>query len=331
MSSVVVITRSIDEIKPHPNADKLELAVVGGWQTVVQKGTYQPGQSVTYVPPDCLVPPEVSDRWGVTKYLSNGRVRAVRLRGEPSYGFVVPPEGEPGKNVAESLGIKKWQPPIKFSVGDCEPAHSLFCEYTDVENLRHYTDVFTPGEPVIYSEKIHGTNSRIAIIKTPDGDIRIAGSRTMQRKQAENSVYWFPWADPAVEAAMVRLAASAKLMVIMYGEVYGKVQSLRYGKPNGLAYAAFDVMVDGAFLSHDEFVAATDGVARVPVVERGLFSVEAAARLSGGRSLIDGAEHIREGVVVRPERERRDPKIGRVILKYVSDAYLCGDFDAPSE
>jgi hypothetical protein len=38
MSTVVVTTRTIAEIKPHPNADRLELAVVGGWQTVVPKG-----------------------------------------------------------------------------------------------------------------------------------------------------------------------------------------------------------------------------------------------------------------------------------------------------
>ena len=35
--------------------------------------------------------------------------------------------------------------------------------------------------------------------------------------------------------------------------------------------------------------------------------------------------HIREGLVVRPLQERTDPKIGRVLLKYVSDSYLFGE------
>ncbi len=35
--------------------------------------------------------------------------------------------------------------------------------------------------------------------------------------------------------------------------------------------------------------------------------------------------HIREGLVVRPLQEQTDPKIGRVLLKYVSDSYLFGE------
>jgi hypothetical protein len=41
--------------------------------------------------------------------------------------------------------------------------------------------------------------------------------------------------------------------------------------------------------------------------------------------LIADEPHMREGVVVKPARERTDPKVGRVILKYVSDTYLFGD------
>jgi hypothetical protein len=35
-----------------------------------------------------------------------------------------------------------------------------------------------------------------------------------------------------------------------------------------------------------------------------------------------GGGHIREGVVVKPTIERTDPKIGRVVLKYLNDDYL---------
>ncbi len=35
--------------------------------------------------------------------------------------------------------------------------------------------------------------------------------------------------------------------------------------------------------------------------------------------------HMREGVVVKPLHERTDPKLGRVVLKYVSDLYLFGE------
>lgn len=35
-----------------------------------------------------------------------------------------------------------------------------------------------------------------------------------------------------------------------------------------------------------------------------------------------GANHIREGVVVRPIEEVLDPKVGRLILKYLGDDYV---------
>lgn len=331
MSSIVVLNRRIENIKPHPNADKLELAVIGGWQVVVGKGSMSEGQLVTYVPPDAIVPSHHAERWGVAKYLSNGRVRAVKLRGEPSYGFAVPAEGEEGRNSAEALGITKYQPPMKFSCGDSEAEHPAFTQYTDVENLRHYTDVLDRGEEVVVTEKIHGTNSRIAIIKDEFNDRRIAGSRTMQRVHAENSIYWFPWTIPEIAAIMEQLAARASVSAILFGEVYGKVQSLRYGLPQGLGYRAFDAMVDGKYLDVHEFISLVPLNLRVPVLYVGEYNPDHVVSLSKGRTMIPGADHIREGVVVRPHFERYDPKVGRVILKYVSDDYLCGDFDAASE
>ena len=84
MSSLIVPIAAIDAVMPHPNADRLEIAVIKGWQVIVSKGTYQPGDRVIYVPPDAVVPVAWSDQWNVTKYLQKGRVRCARLRGEPS-------------------------------------------------------------------------------------------------------------------------------------------------------------------------------------------------------------------------------------------------------
>ncbi|NJL70820.1 MAG: hypothetical protein HC888_04025 [Candidatus Competibacteraceae bacterium] len=54
--------------------------------------------------------------------------------------------------------------------------------------------------------------------------------------------------------------------------------------------------------------------------------VEQVAALSKGDSIVaaeKGVKQIREGIVVKPfEKERTDPKVGRVILKYISDDYL---------
>ncbi len=85
-----VLKLKIDSVGPHPNADRLELARVRGWQTVVRKGMWTEGDECVYVPVHAVLPLELSDKLGVTQYLSKGRVRAARLRGEVSYGILMP-------------------------------------------------------------------------------------------------------------------------------------------------------------------------------------------------------------------------------------------------
>ena len=123
---------------------------------------------MTYIPIDAVIPAEHSDRWGITKYLSHGRVRCARLRGEPSFGVIVDrddPAWPEGMDVQDYYGITKYVPPVKMGAGDAEPSHPLFVEYTDVENLRNFPGVFTEGEEVSVSEKIHGTSCRLGLVE----------------------------------------------------------------------------------------------------------------------------------------------------------------------
>lgn len=327
MSSLIVEVSRIDRILPHPNADALELAHIKGWQCVVSKGKYAAGDKVTYVPIDSLLPVELSDRLGVTKYLSKGRVRCARLRGEPSFGLIMDVEDASwpeGTDVKERYGITKYVPPLRPSAGDAEPPHPLFAGYTDVENLRNFPGVLTPGEEVVATEKIHGTNCRVGVIEGEP----MAGSMEVRRKRPADelmsaSTYWFPYTVPGVRALLEDMARSAR-QVVLYGEVFGsKVQTLHYGCRGTLGFRAFDLLVDGHFADPDAFAAACarHGVPTAPVVYRGPYALEAIAGVSGGKTLL-GDDHIREGVVVRPVTERTDPKVGRVILKYISDEYL---------
>lgn len=44
--------------------------------------------------------------------------------------------------------------------------------------------------------------------------------------------------------------------------------------------------------------------------------------LAEGKSVVPGAKHVREGVVVRPVKERQHRNTGRVVLKWVGVGYL---------
>lgn len=329
MSSLIVEVCRIDAVLPHPNAQRLELAHIKGWQCVVPKGRYAPGGLVTYVPIDSVLPVELSDRLGITKYLSNGRVRCARLRGEPSFGVIMDVEDAAwpeGTDLREHYGITKYVPPLRPSAGDAAAPRPLFVPYTDVENLRNFPGVFADGEAVVVTEKVHGTNCRVGVV---EGEA-VAGSMEVRRKRPESdaalasNTYWFPTTLPPVCALLDELAGSHR-QVILFGEVYGsKVQNLAYGKRDELGFVGFDVLADGRHLDAGEFQAACarHGVPTAPVVYRGPFSLDAIRSVSSGQTVLGDGAHIREGVVVRPARERTDPKVGRVILKYLGDAYL---------
>lgn len=329
MSSLVVPVTTIEKITPHTNADALELAHVLGWQLVVRKGEYSVGDKIVYFPIDTVLPLALSEKLNVTKYLSKQRIRCAKLRGEPSFGLAIRPDQDwpVGENVADYYGATKYEPPLRPQAGDMLPPHPLFVSYTDIENMRNFPAIFTPGEEVILSEKIHGSNARVGRI---DGEW-MAGSMEVRRKQPEEGVfntYWYPLSFQSVRSLLEALSRTHR-QVILFGEIFGsKIQSFHYGLRNTLGFRAFDLLLDGRYMNWPDFLllCGTYGVETVPVLATIPFDLESIKRYSEGKTMLMWEHpHIREGVVVRPLQERTDPKIGRVILKYVSDSYLFGE------
>ncbi len=347
MSSLIVEVCEIDEINEHPNADALEVAVVKGWECIVRKSSFQVGDRVVYFPLDTLIPLDLAEKLGVTNYLKGlrkdypqpadrpwgGRVGATRLRGQVSYGLLMELEREDwdvGQNVAEELGVGKWEPPVQHGSDESLPAHPLFHTYTDIENWKNFPHAFEEGEEIALTEKIHGTNARIGLIRTEDGEREwMAGSHNQRRKPPEEGelpgVYWLPMtgevksllSDPAFEGKSV----------ILFGEIFGAgVQDLKYGQSNNQKqFRAFDLAVDFQYLDLDEFLTMCQkhDVATVPLVYRGPYSAEVIREHTSGQTTVCDADQIREGVVIRPVKERRSEVVnGRLVLKSISDDYV---------
>lgn len=78
----------IDNIYPIENADRIELARVGGWNVVVKKEEFRIGDLVVYIEIDSKVPSDnpnfdfLKDR----KY----KVKSIKLRGQVSQGLIMP-------------------------------------------------------------------------------------------------------------------------------------------------------------------------------------------------------------------------------------------------
>jgi RNA ligase (TIGR02306 family) len=177
--AVEVVKLTIEE---HPNADALELAVIGDYRAVVLKDQFKTGNLGVYLPEQSIVPEWLIVRLGLEGRLAGkqrNRVKAIKLRQQISQGLVVPLEGESelanenilisvnlGDDVTEFLGITKWEPKIPTSMnGKCWNAMGRTIHF-DIENVKRYPEILQDGEEVIFSEKIHGCTTFDTIIET---------------------------------------------------------------------------------------------------------------------------------------------------------------------
>ncbi|MEU2715213.1 RNA ligase (ATP) [Streptomyces sp. NPDC007205] len=345
--STLRVTAEVLTVHEHPNADALELAQVGLYRAVVARGAYRTGEAAVYIPEQSVLPAGLIEELGLTGRLAGGeanRVKAVRLRGELSQGIVCRPKAladvdlvraaAEGTDFAEQLGITKWVPPIPPTMnGEVESAPDLL-PWVDIENVQRYPDIFTPGEPVVLTEKLHGSACLLTYV-ADEGRVYVSskgfGAKSLALKEDPRNLYWRAIRGHGVAEVAARLAERlGARRVGVFGEVYGAgVQDLSYGadgRRDTLGYAAFDVSaeVDGTVRWLD---AAELLEAELPVVPRlyaGPYDIDRVLEFASGRETVSGRElHLREGVVIRPAVERYSAVTGgRAIAKAVSPAYL---------
>ena len=359
-------------IEPHPNADALEIANIQGFQAIVRKGQFQTGQLIAYIPEAAIVPDDLLESMGLKGALhgpGKNRVKAIRLRGIVSQGLVYPVrEGwVEGQDVAEELGITKWEPrpdvpddgeprprrekPLAKAYANTFSVGSSRTIRYDIENYRAHAKrgILADGELVTYTEKIHGSWVCFALLPkgmahAEYGDFIVTSKGIAKSGQAlkpdieggRGNWYWRAAREFDIEAKMREIwGRSCGFPVFLMGEVFGEgVQDLTYGTP--LTFRAFDIYAGnpnpeapeserGRFVSDVvlDVLVSDLGLARVPVLYRGPFSVESMREYTRGTETVSGkGAHIREGIVVRPINERTHPVVGRVIFKSVSEDYL---------
>ncbi|MET8951416.1 RNA ligase (ATP) [Streptomyces sp. NPDC004533] len=345
--STLRVTAEVLTVHEHPNADALELAQVGLYRAVVAKGAYRTGDTAVYIPEQSVLPAALIEELGLTGRLAGGgsdRVKAVRLRGELSQGIVCRPRAladvdlaraaAEGTDFAEVLGITKWVPPIPPTMsGEVESAPDLL-PWVDIENIQRYPDVFASGEPVVLTEKLHG--SACLLTYTVDEDrVYVSskgfGAKSLALREDPRNLYWRAVRGHGVPEAAARLAGRlGARRVGIFGEVYGAgVQDLAYGadgRRDTLGYAVFDVSaeIDGTLRWLDAKELLDGELPLVPRLFEGPYDVARVLEHATGRETVSGRElHLREGVVIRPVTERYSPVTGgRAIAKAVSPAYL---------
>lgn len=346
MAAFDVVVRRLTSVENHPNADRLDLAVVDGYRAVVAKGQFTPDELIAYIPEAAILPAELIERLGLTGKLAGpefNKVHAVRLRGALSQGIVlkVEPHWVEGQSVMDELGITKYVPEIPAELlGKAYPLEREEGLSFDVQDIKAWPNVFKDGDDVVLTEKVHGVFMSISSHPKPiHNSLHYSALSWVSSKGLLQQRMGFMWnvRDPNryVRTAMQQglylkaqeLAYRTDEIVHILGELYGSgVQDLHYGTYAGEPqYRVFAIVVGGRYLSDEELDSELDSLdlQRAPVLYRGPYSAEVLAQHTNGRETVSGEEtHMREGVVVTPRHEYIDPMLGRVCLKSISEAYL---------
>lgn len=383
----------IDELIPHNNADNLELILIEGYQVVVRKGDFKPGDLGVYIQPDSVVPQSEPFRFiwepviqfftsqpglehlDPTKGITTDKQRRItvrKFRGQWSEGLLLPVTDfwnikngvlTPGDDVSDLLGVTHYDPEIQLAGTGTNAAaprtkrrypktlkgwfffllHRLgfkrdernFSETVslgiptyDVNSLKNYPDVFQDGEEVVVTEKIHGSNARFVYF---DG-VQYAGSRNLWKSPGSGC----KWRQALIDVPEIGDYCKDNPGYTLYGEITPTQGGYDYGtEKNEVRFFLFDIRKsDGIWMEHDEVGMVATGTAqngafdfvdKVPALYRGPYSKAKIDSLLSGPSMVRGAKHIREGVVIKAVPERRIPQLGRVQLKVVSNEFLAKD------
>jgi RNA ligase (TIGR02306 family) len=205
MSSRKLATiRKIDAIHAIPQADAIEVAVVGGWQVVVKRGEFKVGDLAVYLEIDSWVPHHLAP------FLTKGkeprefnlvrgeRLRTVKLRGQVSQGLLLSRLGAldklgeifEGQDVTELLGIQKWEAPIPAQLsGVMRGNFPSFIPKTDqerIQNLKAQLELWkTKSMQWEVTEKLDGSSMTVYVV----GDHMGVCSRNIELEIHDTNIF----------------------------------------------------------------------------------------------------------------------------------------------
>ena len=216
MSEHVGYVVQIQELKPHSNADRLQIAVIFGASVIVgldvkagDLGIYFPIDlqlSEEYCTQNNLVRKKDENGNNIGGYLDPDKrnIRAMKLRGEQSEGLFMPLESlkytgatkfEVGNKIDVVNGheiCRKYIPKIQVRQGRAiegnrtrkhhVPIAPLFAEHADTEQLAYNMEAFKPGDQIEITLKMHGTSGRTGYLPKFQGYKRTFWDKIFRRE-----------------------------------------------------------------------------------------------------------------------------------------------------
>jgi RNA ligase (TIGR02306 family) len=251
--------RKIDEVRPIPDADAIECAMVGGWTVVIKKDEFKAGDVAVYCEIDSWIPTELAPflSKGQEPRLFDGirgeRLRTVKLRGQLSQGLLLNywnfpkvvdafhatrlASDEPF-DVTEILGIVKYDPPVPAHLaGEVRGLFPTFIPKTDQERIQNLSTEFAQWQTDKLAwevtEKLDGSSMTVYV---NDDDTGVC-SRNLNLKDAESNTLWQVAHRDQIISAIVESGRN----LAVQGEIVGEgIQGNPY-KIKGQSFYTFDI------------------------------------------------------------------------------------------
>ena len=313
MTRKLATIRRISEIRPIPNADAIECAVVDGWNVVVKRDEFKVGDLAVYLEIDSFVPTELAPfltKPGHVPKEYNGvrgeRLRTVRLRGTTSQGLLLPAIGTfpVGTDMTEALGIQKWEAPVPAQLaGVMRGNFPTAIPKTDQERIQNLVAQLDQWQGEQFSwevtEKLDGSSMTVYNL---EGDLGVCSRNLDLVRDGANSF----WAAAIENQIHERMTAAGLTNHAVQGELIGEgIQGNPY-KIAGHKFFVFDIysVVDAVYLSPRARQEAVErmGLLHVPVVVANHHlegqTVDSLLKTAEGPSVLN-AKTEREGLVFK--------------------------------
>ena len=218
--------QKIESLEPIEGRDFIELAHVLGWQVIVKKDQFKPGDLCIFVEPDALMPERPEFEFLRPKKF---RIKTMKMGGVLSQGIIFPldilPKEESyelGDDVTDALGIVKYdeyeepEPKEDTRVKKKYPAFLMrwawfrklvlptrkdargfprFISKTDEERVQNRPEVLNDKRIFAFTEKMDGCSLTAVLTKTRTWYGKqtyefILCSRTLRLWHDDNNHYW---------------------------------------------------------------------------------------------------------------------------------------------
>ncbi len=349
MERKLASVQKVIQLRPIDGADKIEVAVVLGWECIVLKSeNYKVGDLVCYIEIDSQVPikPEfefLRDR----KF----RIRTIKLRKQISQGLIIPlsilPKGKysEGQDVTEIIGVKKYDPQAEqerqlLDESKKNPIHKFFMRYdwyrklssnsnkskfpsfirkTDEDRIQLFPYLPETQKDTVFTvtEKLDGQSGTYFLKRNKKRWFWQSGfefgvcSRNLQLQNPDNSSYWTIAKQCFIKDSL-EILIGGEDYVVLQGEIIGNgIQKNKY-KIEGYEFFAFNLIYPSHQLESVEAkeILSYQGIKFVPILDTNFkLFPTIAENVDYAKGKSQFNTTLREGIVIRNKEKNLSYKI----------------------